>query len=361
MISNYIELYRGYDAHHYEELCALLSQAKIKNKSQAARPDSKVAAMYGSAGAYPGTPNTKYGYLNQSSFFAEKELERTEASDKLYIIRVREKDFPRAAALIRKTDDFSNGLLRAEEAADIKFQDALTITPNTEELIRLRKEKRKSRILLPISILIAGAVFVLLFFAARNYESILTSSQYHLPASNRMQQAVASFAEDSLSNYLSYGEQLSGQLGYTRLPVYRMVDGELKDASLQEQYWLLFSDDTPVCFLTVYESGSPTMVTVVFENWDCEILRGSDLGLVLVEETTGNLAGWEYSRYPNRPDLKRRCFCLYRSDGSAIPYGGITADDDKYAEALSDTLAEVQPAAKWVPCKPMFQMKSRKS
>ncbi len=362
MFSNYVELYRGNDEHHYEELCALLLQAKIKNRTQIARPDSKVAAMYGSAGAYPGTPNTRYGYMNQSSFFAEKELERTETADKLYTIHVREKDFPRAAALIRKTDEFSNGMLLEEEASDILYQDSLNFSPDPEERIRLQKKKRRSRIPLLISMIATVAVVVLLLFTARNYQTILTSFQYRLPASNRMQQAVASFAGDSLSHYQSYGEQLTGQLGYTRMPVYRMVDGELKDASLQKQYWLLFSDDTPVCFLTVYESGSPDMVYVVFENWNCEILQGTDLEIVLVEKTTGNPAGLQYSHYTDDPDYnKSHCFCLYLSDGSAVPYGGITADDDKYAVALSDTLMKAQPVVKWVPCKPKFRLKSRKS
>jgi len=105
MLSKWIDLYRGYDEQRYTELCALLIRYDIKRRTQVARPDSKVAAMYGASGAYPGTPdNTRQGYINQSSFWAQEELERTEKADKLYIIRVRTKDHARVQALIKELD-----------------------------------------------------------------------------------------------------------------------------------------------------------------------------------------------------------------------------------------------------------------
>ena len=95
MFAKWVDLYRGYDERRYEELCALLIRYDVPHRKQVARPDSKVAAMYGSAGTLPGTPNTRAGYINLSSFCAEKELERTEKAQKLYILRIKAKDLVR--------------------------------------------------------------------------------------------------------------------------------------------------------------------------------------------------------------------------------------------------------------------------
>ncbi len=77
----WIEIYRGYDEHHFSELCALLNQEGIKNKTQITQPDSRMAAM--------ATVGSRYG-----SFWIEKEADRAEQSEKLYLIRVPEEDFP---------------------------------------------------------------------------------------------------------------------------------------------------------------------------------------------------------------------------------------------------------------------------
>ena len=93
--TKWVDLYRGYDEHRYQELCSMLVRWDVPHRKQTARPDSKVAAMYGSAGSLPGTPNTRSGDINPSSFWAEAELERTEKAPKLYILRIKEKDVVR--------------------------------------------------------------------------------------------------------------------------------------------------------------------------------------------------------------------------------------------------------------------------
>ncbi len=98
MFAKWVDLYRGYDERRYEELCSLLVRYDVPHRKQVARPDSKVAAMYGSAGTLPGTPNTRAGYINLSSFWAEKELERTEKAEKLFILRIKVKDLSRVIA-----------------------------------------------------------------------------------------------------------------------------------------------------------------------------------------------------------------------------------------------------------------------
>ncbi len=105
LFAKWVDLYRGYDEQRYTELCALLTRWDIRRRTQVARPGSKVAAMYGAAGAYPGTPNTRQGYINQSSFWADRELERTEQAGKLYIIRIRQKDSARVRELVREMDE----------------------------------------------------------------------------------------------------------------------------------------------------------------------------------------------------------------------------------------------------------------
>ena len=341
----YMELYRGYDKHRFDELCALLAGENIKCKTQAARPDSKVAAMYGAAGAYPGTPNTRQGYINQSSFWAEKELERTEEADKLYIIRIRTKDYAKVLDLIRKSDGYSGPNAVGDALGDGTSPDSLLKNVSSAGIRR----KGKRVILLLFAILLTAAVIAFLLFWVQGLPERMSDSRRSQPASHELQQAVVSYIEETLQQDETLGPMLTGKYGYTELPVYRLADQQLLYATLTKQYWLLFSDETPVCFLTVYDGDLYPGIQVVLENWYTAVLQESGLGLALVEDTTG-----DNPQYPSDPELKRHCFCLYLSDGTALPLGSSNKEDETAAIQLSQTLSQLKPAAKWVSCSPDF-------
>ena len=347
LFSEYMELYRGNDEHRFEELCALLAGEHIKTKTQAARPDSKVAAMYGAAGSYPGTPNTRQGYINQSSFWAEKELERTEEADKLYIIRIRTKDYAKVLDLIRKSDGYSGPNTVGEALEDGTSPDSLLKSLSSAETRR----KRKRTILLLVAILLTAAVIVSLLFWLRGLPKRMSDSRRSQPASQEMQQAVISYINETLQQDETIGPLLTGTYGYTELPVYRLADQKLLYATLTKRYWLLFSGETPVCFLSIYDGDLIPGIQVVMEDWDAGVLRESGLSLALVEETTG-----DNPFFPTDPDLKRHVFCLYLSDGSALPLRSMIEKDDAAALQLSETLSQLKPKAEWVTCAPEHRL-----
>ncbi len=339
----YMELYRGYDEHRFDELCALLAGENIKCKTQAARPDSKVAAMYGASGAYPGTPNTRQGYINQSSFWAEKELERTEEADKLYIIRIRTKDYAKVLDLIRKSDGYSGPDTAGNVLGDGTSQDSLLKNYSAAGIRR----KRKRVILLLFAILLTAAVIAFLLFWMRGLPKRMSDSRRSQPASHELQQAVVSYINETLQQDETIGPMLTGTYGYTELPVYRLADQELLYATLTKRYWLLFSGKVPVCFLSVYEWDYSPGAQVELVNWDTAVLQELGLGLVLVEEPTA-----VNPQYPLDPEPKRHSFCLYLSDGTALPLGGFNDYDSAIASQLSNSLSQLKPKAEWVVCAP---------
>ena len=103
MFSKWIDLYRGYDEQRYTELCALLIRYDIKRRTQVARPDSRAAAAQLGSGNMPGTPNGRVGFGIYSADTA-KDVDRTEAMDKLYVIRIRARDSARVRELVRNLD-----------------------------------------------------------------------------------------------------------------------------------------------------------------------------------------------------------------------------------------------------------------
>ncbi len=88
MFTKWIDLYRGNDRRGYEELCSLLVRYDVPHRKQVAQPDSKIAVL--------STVASRYGSYN-----LEKELTRTEQSQKLYVLRVKKQDLQK----LRKSED----------------------------------------------------------------------------------------------------------------------------------------------------------------------------------------------------------------------------------------------------------------